>query len=179
MGMCLVHSSAVIIVNQYFSKRRGLANALAGWAVWAFIVPAAINFLFEYYGFLGAFLIQSGVVLHIIVCGSLFRPLLIDINSKRKSQQTANPKHSIESGQVDKECCYITDINDTVSGGFYFGGLCTTGGALIFATANIVHWNKTKSRPKFVSDNSKISEGDTFPNRGDTSCRLESFRPMN
>ncbi|XP_060076016.1 monocarboxylate transporter 9-like [Ylistrum balloti] len=105
VGMCLVFSPSVIIVNQYFSKRRGLANGIAGSTFGAFLFPAAIEFLFEFYGFFGAFLIQSGLVLNIVVCGSLFRPLLIEQNCKRKSRQTTNPEPSLKREQGYVECC--------------------------------------------------------------------------
>ncbi|XP_060062643.1 monocarboxylate transporter 12-like [Ylistrum balloti] len=74
LGMCLVYSPSVVIVGKYFSSKRGLAVGVATSSFGSFLFPTFIEFVFEYYGFLGAFLMLSGVTLNIMVCASLFTP---------------------------------------------------------------------------------------------------------
>ncbi|XP_033730761.1 monocarboxylate transporter 13-like, partial [Pecten maximus] len=74
LGMCLVYSPAVVIVGKYFTKRRGLAVGIASSSFGSFLFPTFIEFAFDYYGYMGAFLLLSGITLNIIVCGSLFTP---------------------------------------------------------------------------------------------------------
>lgn len=66
-----------MIVAEYFTKRRGLAVGIAtsGTGLGSFLFPTMIEFFFTFYGFCGAFIILGAVVLHLTVCGSLFRPL--------------------------------------------------------------------------------------------------------
>ncbi|OWF52043.1 monocarboxylate transporter 12-like [Mizuhopecten yessoensis] len=74
LGMSLVYSPAVVIVGKYFTGRRGLAVGIATSSFGSFLFPTFIEFLFDYYGFLGAMLMLAGTSLNIMVCGSLFTP---------------------------------------------------------------------------------------------------------
>ncbi|XP_033754786.1 monocarboxylate transporter 12-like [Pecten maximus] len=114
IGMCLVYSPAVIVVNQYFTTRRGLALGIATSCIGSFLFPNMIDFLFEFYGFLGAFLVLAGITWNIVVCGSLFRPLMTENTNKRigeinKDSQPSTQKQSIQSRQkeIDEKatCC--------------------------------------------------------------------------
>lgn len=91
IGTALAYAPAVVIVGMYFNKRRGLAVgiATAGVGIGTFAVPPFIEVVFSYYGHFGSFLILTGYCLNIMVCGALFRPLVLQ---KRYLAFTKNKK---------------------------------------------------------------------------------------
>ncbi|XP_060083013.1 monocarboxylate transporter 12-like [Ylistrum balloti] len=116
LGMCLVYSPAIIIVNQYFSTKRGLATGIATSSLAAFLFPNIIEFLFDFYGFLGAFLILSGITLNLLVCGTLYRPLPSNAKFERQTilkrdgqvlETRCNSQgNKNEKDKEDHGCCY-------------------------------------------------------------------------
>ncbi|ELT89264.1 hypothetical protein CAPTEDRAFT_212808 [Capitella teleta] len=76
-GMGLSFAPSIVILSQYFEKRRALANgmAVAGCGVGNFVVPYLYRFLIETFGLRGCLIIYGGICLNICVCGALFRPL--------------------------------------------------------------------------------------------------------
>ncbi|OWF52603.1 Monocarboxylate transporter 14 [Mizuhopecten yessoensis] len=76
-GRLLAYAPAVIIVGEYFNKKRGIAVGLStsGVGFGSFLFPTMIEFFFTFYGFFGTFLILGAVMLHLAVSGCLFRPL--------------------------------------------------------------------------------------------------------
>ena len=50
--------------------------AAAGSGVGGFVFPPLVNFLLETYSWRGAFIILGAIMLNIVICGSLFRPLV-------------------------------------------------------------------------------------------------------
>jgi len=63
-----------------------LGVAAAGSGIGGFIFPPLVNFLVETYTWHGAFLILGAVMLNIVVCGSLFRPL-VAVKLRRQHQR--------------------------------------------------------------------------------------------
>ena len=53
-----------------------LGVAAAGSGIGGFIFPPLVNFLLETYSWRGAFIILGAIMLNVIICGSLFRPLV-------------------------------------------------------------------------------------------------------
>ncbi|KAJ8300055.1 hypothetical protein KUTeg_021574, partial [Tegillarca granosa] len=78
-GRSCTHVPALVLVGLYFDKRRGIAIGLstAGIGFGSFIIPPAIDHLFNEYGYTGAFILMSGLVLNVVVCSSLYRPLTL------------------------------------------------------------------------------------------------------
>ncbi|XP_048246380.1 monocarboxylate transporter 14-like [Haliotis rufescens] len=76
LGFSLLFVSATVIVNQYFDKRRSLANALGslGGGVGTLVLPPLLQLMMSVYTWRGAFLITGGLVLNCAVFGALFRP---------------------------------------------------------------------------------------------------------
>ncbi|XP_046558292.1 monocarboxylate transporter 14-like [Haliotis rubra] len=76
LGFSLLFVSATVIVNQYFVKRRSLANALGslGGGVGTLALPPLLQVMMSVYTWRGALLITGGLVLNCAVFGALFRP---------------------------------------------------------------------------------------------------------
>lgn len=67
----------MVILGKYFKKYRGLATTLAnvGASSGIFIFPLVLRELIDSYGLQGALVIHSGLLLNLLVAGSLLRPL--------------------------------------------------------------------------------------------------------
>ncbi|CAG5132535.1 unnamed protein product [Candidula unifasciata] len=80
LGGCscgLVYIPSIIIVNEYFHQKRGLANGIisSGSGVGLLVLGPVINLLLETYSLNGTILLLAGVLLNMCVCSSLFIPL--------------------------------------------------------------------------------------------------------
>ncbi|XP_051788700.1 monocarboxylate transporter 7-like isoform X1 [Erpetoichthys calabaricus] len=76
LGISLAWVPAQSMVNQYFSERRALANALAssGECVFIFSLTPMFQWLVTIMSWRGAMLIIAGIQLNLCVCGALMRP---------------------------------------------------------------------------------------------------------
>ena len=77
VGTALVYTPTVSVLGQYFEKRRALANGIgaAGAGVGAFLVPPLVTVILDEYTLSGTLLIMGGLMLNLVVCGALLRPL--------------------------------------------------------------------------------------------------------
>ena len=77
VGMSFPYFTSGIIVIDYFHRRRGLAVGIVecGAGAGTIVFAPFTEYLISQYGWRGAVLILSGVVLNITVCGMLFRPV--------------------------------------------------------------------------------------------------------
>ncbi|XP_069121010.1 monocarboxylate transporter 12-like [Argopecten irradians] len=77
LGKSLAYTPGLVIVGQYFKKRRGLAVGLAtaGGGIGTLVIPPVINRLFKELRFTGAMIILSGLSLQLCIAGSLYMPL--------------------------------------------------------------------------------------------------------
>ncbi|KAL3871116.1 hypothetical protein ACJMK2_039135 [Sinanodonta woodiana] len=94
-GSSLVYVPSLIIVSQYFNKKRGLAIGLssAGVGLGTLFIPPLFGILFDHYGFQGACLILSGIILNSVIAAFLFRPVVPVrslISQTRKEQKNDN-----------------------------------------------------------------------------------------
>jgi len=60
--------------------------AAAGSGIGGFVFPPLVNFLLETYSWRGAFIILGAIMFNIVICGSLFRPL-VAVKLRRKRQR--------------------------------------------------------------------------------------------
>ncbi|XP_019881067.1 uncharacterized protein LOC109608948 isoform X2 [Aethina tumida] len=76
LGVGLTASSTFVALNHFFLKRRGQAVgfSLAGTAFGMMIMPQAIKFLLDEYGFRGAILVLGSFALNSLVGSSLMEP---------------------------------------------------------------------------------------------------------
>nr|XP_009504464.1 PREDICTED: monocarboxylate transporter 14 isoform X2 [Phalacrocorax carbo] len=77
VGSGMVYLPAVVMVGQYFQKRRALAQGLSttGTGFGAFLMTALLKYLCTEFGWRNAMFIQGAISLNLCVCGALMRPL--------------------------------------------------------------------------------------------------------
>lgn len=88
-GFGLIYLPAIVSVTTYFEKKRSLATGIAvcGSGFGTFIFAPIITKLLEEYGWRGAMLIISGIVLECIIWGALFRPLENEEDNKNNKPE--------------------------------------------------------------------------------------------
>ncbi|XP_033732417.1 monocarboxylate transporter 12-like [Pecten maximus] len=77
VGRLFAYAPSVIIVGEYFNKKRGVAVGMAtcGVGFGSLFFPTMIEMFFKVYGYFGSFLLLAGVMLNLAISGCLFRPL--------------------------------------------------------------------------------------------------------
>ena len=81
IGGGLSTTPGIIIVSQYFDRRRALANGIcvSGTAAGSFVFPILIDRLVHSFGFHGTILILGGCMLHVCISATLYRPPVLDL----------------------------------------------------------------------------------------------------
>ncbi|XP_067143093.1 monocarboxylate transporter 12-like [Centruroides vittatus] len=104
-GFGLMYLPAIVCVTCYFEKKRAFATGIAvcGSGIGTFALAPFVEFLVDRYGWKGAMLIVTGIVLNCCIFGGLFRPL--EMKSKKQKQpmksvliMKENPHLSLENG---------------------------------------------------------------------------------
>lgn len=77
LGLGFISPSSFLVVNSYFSTKRGRAvgMALAGTGVGQMIMPYIVRILLDEYGFKGTTLVMGALALNGVVGASLFQPV--------------------------------------------------------------------------------------------------------
>ncbi|KAK6195542.1 hypothetical protein SNE40_000951 [Patella caerulea] len=77
IGNATLYGNSLVMVGNYFKKRRTLANgmALAGASIGQFTLPPFIQFLLDTYGLNGTLLLLGALYFHVTLFGALFRPI--------------------------------------------------------------------------------------------------------
>ncbi|XP_069115284.1 monocarboxylate transporter 12-like isoform X2 [Argopecten irradians] len=90
IGFCMMFIPAIIVVGLYFDKKRALATGIAtsGSGLGTFGYAYLTDALLSSYGWRGTILILAGIVLNVVVCGLVFRPLL-----NRRCKLSSYKKH--------------------------------------------------------------------------------------
>ncbi|GCC20366.1 hypothetical protein chiPu_0018925 [Chiloscyllium punctatum] len=78
-GWALVFTPSVAAVSRYFNKRRTLAMGMAftGVGIGSFVFSPLFQYLIDEYMWRGALLVIAGMMLNLMVCGALIRPLTL------------------------------------------------------------------------------------------------------
>uniref|UniRef100_A0A8V5HDB4 Uncharacterized protein n=1 Tax=Melopsittacus undulatus TaxID=13146 RepID=A0A8V5HDB4_MELUD len=107
VGSGMVYLPAVVMVGQYFQKRRALAQGLSttGTGFGAFLMTALLKHLCIEFGWRNAMFIQGAISLNLCVCGALMRPLFPKdvvsekyvVRSKSEDNQAKALSHSAET----------------------------------------------------------------------------------
>ena len=89
----MVHPPVTSMLGEYFSKKRGMANALAfsGASLGNLVFAPIMTALFENYGYTGTMFMVAGMTLNTCISGALMRPM----NSFRKKEDSDNELESI------------------------------------------------------------------------------------
>lgn len=114
---------AIVSVSHYFDKKRSFATGIAvcGSGIGTFIFAPVSKLLVDEYTWKGAVLIEAGIILNCILCGALFRPLVVkhertDIEyDEKKSEKSEKEKlmKSTESNGVQHQQQDLPDIQKT------------------------------------------------------------------
>lgn len=95
-GISMGCVTSVVMVAFYFRKKRAFATGLAvcGTGIGTFLFAPLMEYSINEYGWRGALIIISGIVLNIVVCGALYRPLEFTPDQKRQRALEAFEKKS-------------------------------------------------------------------------------------
>lgn len=77
IGFCMAYMSSLIVVGMYFNRKRAIATGIAtsGSGLGTFAYAYMTNVLLDTYDWKGTVLILSGILLHVVACGMVYRPL--------------------------------------------------------------------------------------------------------
>lgn len=77
LGMSFIFFPAVIVIQQYFVKRRSIAVAIgnSGAPFGGFVMPPLVDFLIQTYGWRGAQMIMAGITAQVFIIAYFFKPL--------------------------------------------------------------------------------------------------------
>lgn len=75
-GYSLMFMPCVVIVGEYFDKKRAIAMPIAasGVCVFVLLLPFLLRYFIAYYGWRGCLILQSGIALQALYLAVLFRP---------------------------------------------------------------------------------------------------------
>ncbi|KAH3807799.1 monocarboxylate transporter 12-B-like [Dreissena polymorpha] len=90
-GLGMIHPQILAIIGAYFNKHRGLANSIftSGGSVGGLAFAPIVVKLFDEYGYTGAMLIITALLIHIILSGLLMRPIE-QYSRRRKKERSEN-----------------------------------------------------------------------------------------
>ncbi|XP_076090016.1 monocarboxylate transporter 12-like [Mytilus galloprovincialis] len=93
IGKSLAYQPGLVVVGQYFKKRRGAAVGLAtaGGGIGTLVLPPLFETMLNYYGFSGGLMIISAVALHMCISGMLYKS-----PTRRKLHRQSLISHSCE-----------------------------------------------------------------------------------
>lgn len=102
LGFGLIYLPAIVSVAQYFEKRRSFATGLAvcGSGFGTFLLAPATEQLLQEYGWRGAMLILGGVILNVVVCGGVMRPLEGKPLIVEEDEPPGEDRGQVEAGQL-------------------------------------------------------------------------------
>lgn len=77
LGMSMGYVTSVVMVAFYFEDKRSLATGISvcGSGIGTFVFAPLTEMLISVYGWRGTMVIWSGIILNLVVCGALLRPL--------------------------------------------------------------------------------------------------------
>lgn len=87
IGFCMTYMSSLIVVGMYFNRKRAIATGIAtsGSGLGTFAYAYMTNVLLDKYDWKGTVLIISAVLLHVVACGAIYRPLRTGGRSSEES----------------------------------------------------------------------------------------------
>ncbi|XP_076098903.1 monocarboxylate transporter 12-like isoform X2 [Mytilus galloprovincialis] len=108
-GMGLMYLPAIVMVNQYFDKKRGIAQSImsAGSGIGLMVISPVTEKLLDVYSWRGTLLILAGFFLQLCVACAMFRTY------KVISPQNKNAKETKAMGEIFKEIEILVDQPNT------------------------------------------------------------------
>ncbi|XP_033325059.1 monocarboxylate transporter 5 [Megalopta genalis] len=98
-GFGLIYLPAIVSVSCYFEKYRSLATGIAvcGSGLGTLVFAPCLEYLIATYGWRGAIMLCSGVVLNCVALGALFRPL-----REKKPRNSGSPEDASRRNNVNE-----------------------------------------------------------------------------
>ena len=181
-GHACVYGPGIVLLGQYFNRRRALANALAsmGSSLGGMTLPLLATTLLQQYGLRGGLLVYGAVTLHIAVFASFYRPPPkgggTDNTSKEEIAEDSHEPLLVEKQQVgtagsgDVESCNVHGGDDV---GEVFEGKSKE----IIAKGELEGGEKTPygngGDPRFNGWLTVVTEGQKFSSTGNVSSWTE------
>ena len=111
-GSSLVVVSSVVVATYYFEDKPSFASGfvISGGSLGPTIFPLVIIQLNDLYGRSGCFLILGALILNIIVCGSLFKPLYWELDGYVDESEEINEE--LEEDEESEEIIIEDDEDD-------------------------------------------------------------------
>ncbi|NWI66618.1 MOT14 protein, partial [Todus mexicanus] len=108
VGSGMVYLPAVVMVGQYFQKRRALAQGLSttGTGFGAFLMTALLEYLCIEFGWRNAMFIQGAISLNLCVCGALMRPL--------SPKDVVSETYVLRSNSEDNQAKALSHSSETI-----------------------------------------------------------------
>jgi hypothetical protein len=105
VGLGLAYLPAIVAVSFYFEKRRSLATGLAvcGSGLGTFVFAPITQALLEHFSWKGTVLIETGMLLNVILCGLVFRPLIMPAaagNNEGSISDNVQGKNGVANGKA-------------------------------------------------------------------------------
>ncbi|XP_054840170.1 monocarboxylate transporter 14 isoform X2 [Eublepharis macularius] len=102
IGSGMVYLPAVVMVGEYFQKRRALAQGLSttGTGFGAFLMTVFLKYLCMEFGWRDAMFIQGAVCLNLCVCGALMRPIYYKEETTEKEEDRNSNKTQKDSKRL-------------------------------------------------------------------------------
>ncbi|KAM4662512.1 monocarboxylate transporter 4 isoform 1-T2 [Discoglossus pictus] len=109
LGLALNFQPSLIMLNQYFDKRRPLANGLAaaGSPVFLCALSPLGQVLQQHFGWRGGFLILGGLLLNCCVCAALMRPLVPSKKEETTVVEGKKPKKKLLDFSVFRDAGFL------------------------------------------------------------------------
>ncbi|XP_071163060.1 monocarboxylate transporter 5-like [Mytilus edulis] len=98
VGSSFLFAPSLVVIGQYFDKRRGMATGLAmsGGCLGSLVLPPFYQYLIDTYGLRGALLLTSGLLFNTTAMSGLLRPL--DFYKKQKKDLTLAKPTAVKNG---------------------------------------------------------------------------------
>ncbi|KAL8619766.1 hypothetical protein ACOMHN_025852 [Nucella lapillus] len=97
LGNAMTYGPGLVLVGQYFDRRRALAMSVAntGSSVGSMTLPLLATYLLRVYGLSGAWLLYGATTLHLCVFASLYRPLPSALRETPRGEGGAEPAQAL------------------------------------------------------------------------------------
>lgn len=109
----MVYLPAVVMVGQYFQKRRALAQGLSttGTGFGTFLITVLLKYLCAEFGWRNAMIIQGAITLNLCVCAALMRPLnhMENCRAERTDCNKVTREDSMLEAEVGKANCTLPE----------------------------------------------------------------------
>ncbi|XP_070609441.1 monocarboxylate transporter 14 isoform X1 [Erythrolamprus reginae] len=125
IGSGMVYLPAVVMVGEYFQKRRALAQGLSttGTGFGAFLMTASLKYLCLEFGWRNAVFLHGAICLNLCVCGALLRPIhykkeATEQNKDGNKSQSNSPTKVLScSAEVLTSNCALREAKNETNGG--------------------------------------------------------------